>query len=147
MRFSSKIVTTTVLAAIMAISPISAFASTDPGNLGGWSEDDGYFANQQPSGGISPLAATGTPRHTGKAEGKVINGTSHKRAHGWTTWKGVRHYTRAQLTGYWPNADRIIADSGRVWGRDGTEAVTKWVAFNPNDPDSGNGKAKTFYGK
>lgn len=84
--------------------------------------------------------------HRGKAELKTIRGTTHKRSHGWTTWVGVRHYTTAQLVRSWP-ASGVIATSGRQWGTSGTEAATKWVAFNPNLPSNGYGSAKTFYGR
>ena len=38
-----------------------------------------------------------SPKHTGKAEERTHNGTSQKRAHGWTTWVGKYHYTRARM--------------------------------------------------
>ncbi|RTE48442.1 hypothetical protein EKN07_09865 [Actinobaculum sp. 352] len=117
--------------------------------VGGWSEDGGYFSDPSAtavSEEIMPAAATGTPRHTGKAEYTIINGTSHKRAHGWTTWTGVLHYTHARLEHYWPHSG-VIASSGRRWGKGGTEAYTRWVAYNPNKPSNGNGKARTYYGK
>lgn len=44
-------------------------------------------------------------------------------------------------------ASGAIATSGRKWGTGGTEAVTGWVAFNPNLPSSGHGSARTYYGK
>ena len=46
-----------------------------------------------------------------------------------------------------PAAPLIIADSGRKWGKSGTEAVTVWKPFRPNQPGSGVGTAKTYYGK
>jgi hypothetical protein len=81
--------------------------------------------------------------HRGAAQRKTINGTTHKRSHGWTTWAGVQHYTRARLE----HGSRIIADSGRKWGRSGTEAVTAWKPYRPNQPGSGVGTAKTYYGR
>nr|UXN30284.1 hypothetical protein N8D75_08600 [Curtobacterium flaccumfaciens] len=81
--------------------------------------------------------------HRGAAERKTINGTTHKRAHGWTTWVGVQHYTRARLE----HGSRVIADSGRKWGRSGTGAVTVWKPYRPNQPGNGVGTAKTYYGR
>ncbi|WP_131881801.1 MULTISPECIES: hypothetical protein [unclassified Curtobacterium] len=45
------------------------------------------------------------------------------------------------------HGSRIIADSGRKWGKSGTEAVTAWKPYRPNQPGSGVGSAKTYYGK
>ncbi len=61
---------------------------------------------------------------------------------GWTTWVGVYHYTRAQMTATWDASD-VFTDSGRQWGDDGTEAISPWLKFNP---DNDNGIARTFYG-
>ncbi len=126
----------------IALSATTAQASNPESFHGGWSEDGGTFSSQQIE--VASMATqTSSPKHTGKAEEKVINGTSHKRAHGWTTWVGVKHYTRARLE----TGKTVITDSGRKWGTGGTEAVTKYVAFNPNAAGSGFGKAKTYYGK
>lgn len=120
------------------------------GDLGGWSEQQGLVSNQglQDRLAQSSLGATlaASVKHTGQAENKVINGTSHKRSHGWTTWSGVYHYTTARLEHYWPSSG-VIATSGRQWGTSGTEAVTVWKAFNPNAASNGNGAAKTYYGR
>ena len=107
------------------------------GAVGGWSESAGTIDGA--GTGMSVFAVN----HRGAAERKTINGTTHKRSHGWTTWAGVQHYTRARLE----HGSRIIADSGRKWGKSGTEALTVWKPFRPNQPGSGVGTAKTYYGK
>lgn len=109
----------------------------DQGVVGGWSESAETIDGAET--GMSVFAVN----HRGAAERKTINGTTHKRSHGWTTWAGVQHYTRARLE----HGSTIIADSGRKWGKSGTEAVTVWKPFRPNQPGSGVGTAKTYYGK
>lgn len=107
------------------------------GVVGGWSESAGTID------GADTEMSVFAVNHRGAAERKTINGTTHKRSHGWTTWAGVQHYTRARLE----HGSRIIADSGRKWGKSGTEAVTVWKPFRPNQPGSGVGTAKTYYGR
>ena len=101
----------------------------------GWSEDS-------PVAGT--LLARAAAKHTGKAENSVIDGTSHKRAYGKTTWSGVRHYTRARIE----KGAKIVTDSGRVFGTGVTEARSPWAAWsraNGGDPESP-GTARTYYG-
>ncbi|RPE74764.1 hypothetical protein EDF28_3823 [Curtobacterium sp. PhB137] len=109
----------------------------EQGVVGGWSEGAGTINGA--GIGMSVFAVN----HRGAAEKKTISGTTHKRSHGWTTWAGVKHYTRARLE----HGSSIIADSGRKWGKSGTEAVTAWKPYRPNQPGSGVGSAKTYYGK
>ena len=155
-----KITSTIVAIALAASGAILTTPAASAADIGGWSEGSGAFYQPQALTTVAadPIvaqtfaartlaaAAAATPRHTGKAETKVINGTTHKRAHGWTTWAGTYHYTTARLEHTWPNSG-VIATSGRKWGTGGTEAVTGWVAFNPNLPSSGHGSARTYYGK
>lgn len=82
----------------------------------------------------------------GWSEEKTIKGRTNKRSHGWTTWKGVKHYTTARLEHYWPNKGAITS-SGRKYGTGRSQAVTKWVPFNPNAKSNGYGKARTYYGR
>lgn len=124
-------------AAVPANAATSA-AAAESRVEGGWSETQGTTST-----GIGVLA---TVNHVGKAETKTISGTSLKRAHGWTTWAGTRHYTTAQLEHYWP-ASGVIATSGRKYGTGGTEAISPWKAFNPNATSSGFGQARTYYGR
>lgn len=107
------------------------------GVIGGWSESTGTVDGA--GTGMSVLAVN----HRGAAEKKTISGTTHKRSHGWTTWAGVQHYTRARLE----HGSSIIADPGRKWGKSGTEAVTVWKPYRPNRPGNGVGTAKTYYGR
>lgn len=108
--------------------------------VGGWSEESGsYTETTIPNFGMMTRAAV---RHTGKAEEKNISGTTHKRAHGWTTWSGVYHYTTARLEHYWPGSG-VNGTSGRIWGRNGTEAISP---YKPYTRDSSPGAAKTYYG-
>ncbi len=130
-----------ILGATLLVPATSAQANDV---LGGWSEDGGAFAAHGHALPFAALAAT--PKHTGKAEDTLIGGTTHKRSHGWTTWVGTYHYTTAQLEHNWPYSG-VIATSGRKWGTGGTEAVTKWVAYDPYANSGGHGKAKTYYGK
>ena len=102
--------------------------------LGGWSEDLGDLGDAQIASQV---------RHTGRSERTTISGTTHKRSHGWTTWVGVRHYTRARLV----CGSRVIADSGRRYGTSGTEAISPWTPFNPNKSCDGYGRAKSNYGR
>lgn len=129
------------LAAVPASAAGQPVVGTTSGAVGGWSEATGAFGTA--ASGIGVFAS---PNHRGASEQKTINGTTNKRAHGWTTWAGVRHYTTAQLEHYWP-ASGVIASSGRKWGTGGTEAVSPWRAFNPNAASNGNGQARTYYGR
>lgn len=143
MRAFTRVISASAAAALLlGTSTVAAQAS--PGVLGGWTEGNDNIA--QPATAPILFSMASSAKHTGKAESKVISGTSHKRSHGWTSWAGTRHYTTAQLVHYWPSSG-VITSSGRKWGTGGTEAYTKWVAFNPNAKSNGNGKAKTFYGK
>lgn len=36
---------------------------------------------------------------------------------------------------------------GRKYGTGKSEAMTKWVRFNPNAKSNGYGKARTYYGR
>ncbi len=108
--------------------------------VGGWSEDSGYFTTL-------PASRAGQPQHTGQTEQRSVNGTTNKRAHGWTTWVGQYHFTRACMehNGMFCNG-QIITDSQRQWGFDGTEAISPWTAFNPNKCCGNLGSGRTYYG-
>lgn len=142
-KISYSLLSLAIAAAGIALPVTSASAE----DRGGWSEQEGAFVNQEAGlrAGLS-VAAAATPRHTGKSETATINGTTHKRSHGWTTWTGVYHYTTAQLEHVFP-ASGVITTSGRKWGTSGTEAVTKYVAFSPSSASDGYGIARTYYGK
>lgn len=108
--------------------------------IGGWSEENGYYTNLQSyAKAFEYELMSSEPKHTGKAEQQTIDGTTHKRAHGWTTWVGVYHYTRARMV----DGDTILTDSERQWGNDGTEAISPWWKFQYEIV----GSAKTYYGK
>lgn len=124
----------------------AAMAYADDGkDVGGWSEEQGYFIVAEASGDVQPLANSQV-QHTGKAEQKSINGTTNKRAHGWTTWAGKYHYTTAQLEHYGPFCSGVFTSSGRQWGWSGTEAYTAWRPFKPNACCDNIGQARTYYG-
>ncbi len=118
--------------------------------MGGWSEDGGYYTvpSAVDTGDeiMSAARKPGVVRHTGRSEKTTIRGTTHKRSHGWTTWRNVYHYTTARLEHQAPYSG-VITTSGQQWGWHGTEAKTKWTAFNPNLPSGGIGRARTYYGK
>lgn len=132
------------LAIIMAFGAATAVAYPI---TGGWSEEGGYFyESSQAQQGGSSVSLLSTPQHTGKADTKVIDGTTNKRSHGWTTWVGVRHYTLARLEHNGLFCSGIIA-SKRNTGVGGTEAKTVWKPFNPNACCDGFGGARTYYGR
>lgn len=126
----------------VALDSTASTSIEDNSIAGGWSEDEGLYINLDFSGA---LARSSTVKHTGKAETKTINGTGHKRAHGWTTWQGVKHYTTAQLEiNNLFQKKTINGTSGRKWGYSGTEAVSPWKPYSKfGDP----GQARTYYGK
>ncbi|ARJ73232.1 MULTISPECIES: hypothetical protein [Bacillus] len=86
------------------------------------------FANQH--------ADAAKANHKGWTETKAGSNIMYKRAVGQTTWKGKYHYTRAQVVAFWGTVD---ADSGRVWGKDKTKAVSPWTVSDFT-------VSKTFYG-
>lgn len=135
--------------ALTGILPTASASDLDGTIVGGWSEGSGYFVGSSATpenGEIMPAAAPGKVRHTGRSERTTIRGTTHKRSHGWTTWRNVYHYTTARLEHQAPYSG-VITTSQRQWGWHGTEAKTKWTAFNPNLPSGGVGRARTYYGK
>ncbi|QOR37014.1 hypothetical protein IMX26_14545 [Clostridium sp. 'deep sea'] len=114
---------------------------------GGWDEDTGYFKTKlvnRDSLNIK-LSAQNDPKHTGKREREDIDGTTNYRAHGWTTWVDVYHYTRARMEerNIFGQLKRVLTDSGQQYGTSGTEAKSPWWPF---DPDV-NEKARTYYGR
>lgn len=113
----------------------TAFAFASATDFGGWDEEIGEFviiSDQEipVSKGVAGIMSS-TPRHSGTSEQKIINGTTNKRAHGWTTWTGEYHYTTAQMEDrfLWFEP-RILTTSGRAWGWNGTEAISPWWAFD-----------------
>ena len=69
----------------LSLIPGLAFASS-PVILGGWSED-GTVVEAQAVDGIATLSE---PHHYGEAQQSTNSqGTTIKRAHGWTTWSGA----------------------------------------------------------
>ncbi len=108
--------------------------------IGGWNEENGYFRNPQAySNAMKRINVPySTPKHTGTAEQKDFNGSTHKRAHGWTTWTGVWHYTRARMEDF----GTVLTDSECQWGMSGTEAISPWWKFDGHTL----GSARTYYG-
>lgn len=102
--------------------------------LGGWEEGKGTFS-------YNAMHFRATPHHTGRADIKKSGGNTYKRAHGWTTWPGTKHYTVARLEDW----GKVNGTSGRVWGVGGTEAVSPWKAFTKELGSPG--IAKTYYGR
>lgn len=132
---------------ISSFNPVTTYAAELPvtskeselNAVGGWSEENGYYVNPQAfSKAMEDASTYSSPKHTGKAEERTYNGTSQKRAHGWTTWVGKYHYTRARMEDW----GAILTDSGRQWGNDGTEAISPWWSFNGDTL----GSARTYYG-
>jgi len=82
--------------------------------------------------------------HTGAREEKVISGTTNARAHGWTAWSGVYHYTRARMEDIFLGINLgVLTDSGRIWGYNSTEAISSWWAISEATP----GSARTYCGQ
>ncbi|WP_413286701.1 hypothetical protein [Bacillus mojavensis] len=75
-------------------------------------------------------------KHKGRTETKPAGSIIVKRAIGETTWKGKYHYTRAQILTIWGSVD---TDSGRVWGKNKTKAVSPWATAEMS-------RGKTYYG-
>lgn len=101
------------------------FADTaDTGATGGWIEGEGYFTNS---------LVKATAKHKGWKE----SAGGGYRAVGETTWKGTRHYTRAQM--YSRLTGKICADSYRKWGTGFTRAATNYTKQCSS--------ARTFYGR
>ena len=135
------------LGLVLALNPVTTFAAepetsvvtSESNAIGGWSEEDGYFVNPQAySKAMEDGTTYASPKHTGKAEERTHNGTSQKRAHGWTTWVGKYHYTRARMESW----GTVLTDSGRQWGTNGTEAISPWWSFDGFTT----GTARTYYG-
>lgn len=136
-----------VLAAVavsLSVMPSMALASS-PAILGGWSEDGSVIETQAADG----IATFSEPRHSGEAQQSLNSqGTTIKRAHGWTTWVGVYHYTTAQMEhqGLFCNG-KVFTTSGRKWGTSGTEAYSPWTTFIPETCCDHLGQARTYYGR
>ncbi|OEG10715.1 hypothetical protein BCR25_09125 [Enterococcus termitis] len=120
------------LSLVAVCIPTSANAE----EVGGWSENEGNYLNPNV---VLPRA---TVKHTGKRETKNISGTTNSRAHGWTTWQGVRHYTTAQMERYYTG--KVVTTSGRKYGTSGTEAISPW--FKPAYGED-TAAARTYYGR
>lgn len=127
-----------ILACAASVTLLAGLGTSANAETLGWSESGSI------SSSTSAMSTFSTAKHTGKAEKKEISGTTHKRAHGWTTWSGVYHYTRARLE----KGSTINGDSGRVWRSNGSEAISPWKPYtvsggNLVDP----GTARTYYGR
>lgn len=134
---------------VALLLPLTTYASegvdlihVDDGSvIGGWDEETGYFQNIEAyskslTSEIMPFSEV---NHRGTREKDDSTSTTRYRAHGWTTWAGVYHYTRARMES---SQGAVLTDSKRVWGYDGTEAVSPWWPFDPSIND----KARTYYG-
>lgn len=115
---------------------MTMFTTVKASDIGGWSEEEGNFVIENQEGnGNAPYS---TPYHVGERENGVKNGTSRSRAHGWTTWQGVYHYTTARMESW----GTVLTTSGRQWGTTTTYAVSPWWYFNGDTT----GSARTYYG-
>lgn len=124
---------------VCAVEFSETFEELEVNALGGWSEEDGYYKNLQAfSNAVGDVGVCSTVKHSGKAEKRTYKDTTQKRAHGWTTWVGVYHYTGARMA----DGDTVLTDSGRQWGNDGTEAISPWWSFDGETL----GSARTYYG-
>ena len=106
-KFKSLGISILSLGLVLSLNPVTTFAAeletvvtaSDESNaIGGWSEESGYFINPQAySKAMEDSTTYSSPKHTGKPEERTHNGTTQRRAHGWTTWVGKYHYTRARM--------------------------------------------------
>jgi hypothetical protein len=95
------------------------------------SEGEGYWTNNHGQ----EVGLLSTPYHYGFKQ--VSSDGKSYRAVGETTWKGVYHYSRAQLVGRINGY--VYADSGREWDVDYTKAISPWRTKDY--------RAKTYYGR
>ncbi|OUB63550.1 hypothetical protein [Bacillus thuringiensis] len=105
----------------ISILPASAGAETL-----GWSEDTGYTDLQYATyDGSQTLAASSKPeKHTAKKSYGSLSSSSVERVTANTTWKGVRHYSRAR---YENRSNNVKADSQRKYGVGTSEATSGWI--------------------
>ena len=129
-----------IAVAALAIGAIAFPASAvSAAELGGWDENTGSFTTSSSSEDVRTSASVKAVNHRGEAEERVVSGTTNKRAKGWTTWVGVRHYTTAQME----SGSTVLTTSGRKWGTSGTQATSPWFVANHT---YGKGSAKSYYG-
>ena len=130
-----------IAVAAMAIGAVALPAgAASAAELGGWDESTGSFSTSAGPEAARTSAALAAVNHRGAAEEKVVSGTTNKRAKGWTTWVGVRHYTTAQME----SGSTVLTSSGRKWGTSGTQATSPWFVANHT---YGKGHAKSYYGR
>jgi len=137
----TKILSTLVITCAIIISTATVALAKD---YGGWDELRGNYTIEFNQANSILSAAASTPQHDGCRETDDSTSTTRYRAHGWTTWTGVYHYTTARMEG---DGNVVINTSGRVWDtdRDGTtDAISPWYSFNPDT--YGVGYARTYYG-
>lgn len=152
----TKILSMVMLIAMSATLVFPVYAveyiptNVDKNVVGGWDEKTGYFNNadefnnnfEVANKNITFALRESTPMHTGKRERNDDESTTRFRAHGWTTWTGMYHYTRARMEEHFFGDVTVLTDSGRQWGQNGTEAISPWWYFNPDVGD----RARTYYG-
>ncbi len=102
----------TTLVSGISILPASAGAETL-----GWSEDTGY-TNLQYS------TYSGPQKHTATKSYGSLSSSSVERVTANTTWKGVRHYSRARYENVSKN---VKADSQRKYGTGTSQAISGWI--------------------
>lgn len=131
-----------ILTASAAELPVTS-PDSEANAIGGWDEENGYFTNPEAYANaiddISTYASPSDPHHTGRSEKRTYNGSTQKRAHGWTSWANTYHYTRARMEDW---SLGVLTDSGRQWGTSNTEAISPWWTFK----DEILGNARTYYG-
>ena len=141
-KFKSNILKVSLAMGLLLSSSFPAYAvSTDSTVVGGWDEDTGYFVNADAYNKAMEKRGLlrSDPVHEGERQRKDQSGNTYFRAHGWTSWPGVYHYTRARMETY---GGSILTDSGRKWGTSETQATSPWYKFDPDVSD----RARTYYG-
>ena len=130
-----------IAVAAIAIGAVALPAgAASAAELGGWDENTGSFTNSSSVQALGGVGVTAAANHRGAAEERVVNGTTNKRAKGWTTWVGVYHYTTARME----SGSTVLTDSGRQFGTSGTQATSPWFVANHT---YGKGRAKSYFGR
>ncbi|WP_285767208.1 hypothetical protein [Peribacillus sp. SI8-4] len=127
-----KITATCVFAAaVLCTVPNSSFAAE-----GGWTEGEGSWISTN-SQQVSTFAAASKPQsHKATIETQTKSTYVAKRVVARTSWKGVKHYSRARFEGMFG----VQGDSYRVYGTGSTVAKSKYI-------DPVGAVAKTYWGK
>ncbi|MEK4009615.1 hypothetical protein [Paenibacillus sp. FSL H3-0333] len=130
---------------ILAVTPISAGSFQEDAS-GGWSETEGNFVNNVSTFKNGEYTTFGPPVgsspevHRGERQSRNYSSSDIQyRVYGYTAWEGKYHYTVARFESWYDGS--TLGDSGRVYGRDVTQAYSSWENVNFSSYT-----AKTYWG-